>query len=163
MKINQGLAAKQMESALLGFSAMAIAALIVGLAITSPANAAAKTSSEERLYRLESLWNLRAGLNVAALSCRGEGRASVVDDYGRFLSRHRGVLAVSYQTGVKRYGRTGFDRRQTKLYNQFANQYATERFCRTAQSIASQAVAMDSAKLSATAPRLLTDLEDARG
>jgi len=159
MRINWGISTTQLGSAFLGFSGMAMAAAIIGTAVTSPANAAGTTSGAQDSARLESVWNLRAQLNVAALSCRGDGRVSVIDDYGRFLSRHRSVLAASYRNGVKRYGQTGFDRRQTKLYNRFANQYSTDRFCLTAQSIARRAAVMDSATLSATALRLLNDLE----
>jgi hypothetical protein len=105
----------------------------------------------------EAVWHLRAGLNVAALSCRGRGRAPVVGAYSRMLVRHRSLLAQSYAAELRHYG-AGLDRHQTQLYNRFANQRSPERFCRNASAIANQANAMDSRGLSANAARLLNGL-----
>ncbi len=105
----------------------------------------------------EAVWHLRAGLNVAALSCRGGGRTSVVGGYSRMLSRHRELLAQSYAVEQRRYG-AGFDRHQTQLYNRFSNQRSPERFCRNAAAVASQVNAMDSTGLSANASQMLSRL-----
>ncbi len=107
----------------------------------------------------EAVWHLRAGLNVAALSCRGPGREHVAGAYGRMLSRHRAVLASAYQGELRRYGVQGLDRHLTQLYNRFSNQRSPELFCRTASGVATRAVAMDSAALVPAAPRLLAELE----
>ena len=105
----------------------------------------------------EAVWHLRAGLNVAALSCRGRGRTSVVGAYSRMLDRHRILLAQSYAAEQRRHG-ASLDRHQTQLYNRFSNQRSPERFCRNAAAVASQVNAMDSSGLSASAPRLLNQL-----
>jgi hypothetical protein len=110
----------------------------------------------------EAVWHLRAGLNVAALSCRGRGRVAVAGDYRQLLSRHDRVLAASYQSEIRRYGQSGLDRHQTQIYNRFANQRSPERFCRTAQGVARQAVAMNAVQLQTGAGRMVSELERAR-
>ena len=44
----------------------------------------------------EAIWHLRAGLNVAALLCKGRGRVAVAPGYARLLDRHHGLLAAAY-------------------------------------------------------------------
>jgi hypothetical protein len=100
------------------------------------------------------VWHLRAGLNVAALSCRGRGRASVSGGYAKLLSRHRGLLASAYAGEQRRYGK-GLDRHLTQIYNRFAYQPEPGKFCAQAAAIAEEAVRMDSAALSGQARRLL--------
>lgn len=106
----------------------------------------------------EAVWHLRAGLNVAALTCRGKGRMNVAPTYARVLSRHKVLLAQAYAAEERRYG-SGFDRHQTRLYNQFSNQRSPEKFCRTAASVASRTAAMDSAALANNARALLAELD----
>lgn len=124
-----------------------------------PAAPAAPRAAPQAADAPEALWHLRAGLNVAALSCRGRGRTSVVGEYSRLLSRHRAVLDAAYRAEQRRYAGSGFDRHQTRLYNRFANQRSPQRFCQSAASIASRANGMDSARLGPAAPRLLGELE----
>jgi hypothetical protein len=102
----------------------------------------------------EAVWHLRAGLNVAALSCRGRGRASVAGGYSQLLSRHRGLLASAYAGEQRRYGK-GLDRHLTQIYNRFAYQPSPDRFCANAAAVAAEANRMDSATLSGQARRLL--------
>ena len=61
----------------------------------------------------ESLLRLRAGLNVAALSCRGRGMPAVIPAYGRILTRHRTLLASTYRTETQRLGVGWLDRQNT--------------------------------------------------
>lgn len=105
-----------------------------------------------------ALWELRAGLNVAALSCKGRGRASVAGPYARMLSRHKTLLAQAYSAEQRRHG-GGFDRQQTRLYNRFSNQRDPARFCAAAAGVASRAAAMDSPTLARTAPALLREID----
>lgn len=106
----------------------------------------------------EAVWHLRAGLNVAALTCRGRGRAPVAADYGRVLGRHRALLAAAYAAERQRYG-AGFDRHETRTYNRFSNQRSPERFCSHAASVANRAAGLGSPELSRQAGALLGDLE----
>ena len=106
----------------------------------------------------EAVWHLRAGLNVAALLCKGRSRVAVAPGYGRLLSRHRGLFAAAYSAEQRRQG-SGFDRHQTRIYNRFANQRDPARFCRSAAGVANRAVAMDSPALSRRASSLLSELD----
>jgi len=104
-----------------------------------------------------SVWHLRAGLNVAALTCRGRGRVPVKGAYGQVLVRHRALLEAAYSAEQHRQGGQ-FDRSETRLYNRFSNQPHPEQFCRTAASVARRAAAMDSPTLAANAGSLLGEL-----
>jgi hypothetical protein len=106
----------------------------------------------------EAVWHLRSGLNVAALSCRGRGRASVAGGYSQLLSRHRSLLASAYAGEQKRYGK-GLDRHLTQLYNRFAYQPDLGKFCSNAAAVAAEANRMNSATLSGQARRLLGRLD----
>ena len=102
----------------------------------------------------EAVWHLRAGLNVAALSCRGRGRTPVAAQYALVLTRHKGLLAEAYGAEQRRYGK-GLDRHQTQLYNRFSNQRNPEQFCSAAAMVAREANAMDSPGLARNARNLL--------
>jgi len=104
-----------------------------------------------------AVWHLRAGLNVAALTCKGRGRVPVQGIYGQLLVRHRALLAAAYSAEQHRQG-TQFDQAETRLYNRWSNQRHPEQFCRDAASVARRAVAMDSPTLAASAGNLLGDL-----
>jgi hypothetical protein len=136
----------------------ASAALVAGCANDRSAPPAAvpqhRASSQTVADPGEAVWHLRAGLNVAALSCRGRGRTGVAGAYSKMLSRHRSLLASAYSGEQRRYGK-GLDRHLTQLYNRFANQPSPARFCASAATIADEALRMDSAALSGQARRLL--------
>lgn len=104
-----------------------------------------------------AVWHLRAGLNVAALSCKGRGRVPVRGPYGQVLYRHRALLAAAYSAEQHRQG-GNFDRSETRLYNRFANQRNPEQFCRDAANVARRAAAMDSPSLALNAASLLGEL-----
>jgi hypothetical protein len=108
----------------------------------------------------EALWGLRAGLNVAALSCRGKGRQPVVSGYTQMLARHRALLAAAYRQEQGRQG-PAFDRQQTRIYNTFANQRSPKRFCSAASAAADRVNRLDSAALATAAPALLVELKAA--
>ena len=104
-----------------------------------------------------AVWNLRAGLNVAALSCKGRGRVPVRGPFGQVLSRQRALLAAAYSAEQHRQG-GNFDRFQTRLYNRFSNQRQPAQFCRDAASVTRRATAMDSPTLALNAGSLLREL-----
>lgn len=106
----------------------------------------------------EAVWHLRAGLNVAALICKGRGRTAVAPDYSRLLTRHRSLLAAAYAAEQKRHG-SGLDRHQTRLYNRFSNQRDPARFCRDAAGVAKRATVMDSPTLARNANGLVGELD----
>lgn len=106
----------------------------------------------------EQVWHLRAGLNVAALSCRGRGRERVAPAYSRLLARHRGLLASAYAAEQRQY-HAGYDRHATKLYNRFALQRSPQAFCARAAEVANAAVKMDSPTLARQAGTLLARID----
>lgn len=105
-----------------------------------------------------TLWHVRAGLNVAALSCHTT--AGIQRDYRGVLERHRTVLKSSYAE-AQRHSRGNFDREQTKLYNRFAQRFTNSRSCQAAAQVARESRAMDSAQFVAVAPSLLNRLNRA--
>jgi hypothetical protein len=150
------------------FAKLAIAATVLSSCATQHGGTIAQRAPDPALRQPlagstakapEALWHLRAGLNVAALSCRGRGRAAVAGAYGRLLSRHRAVLDAAYRAEQDRYGVAGLDHHQTRLYNRFANQRSPERFCAVAANVAARANAMASARLAPAAPQLLAELQ----
>ncbi len=106
----------------------------------------------------EAVWHVRAGLNVAAMLCKGGGRVPVTGHYGRVLARHKGLFAQAYAGEQRRYG-SGLDRHQTQLYNRFSNQRNPAKFCQTAASVAQRAAAMDSPALASKARNLLGEID----
>jgi hypothetical protein len=106
----------------------------------------------------ETVWHLRAGLNVAALSCRGKGRAPVAGHYSRFVGRHKALLAKAYAVEQRRHGK-GLDRHQTQLYNRFSNQRNPAKFCASSASVAKRAATMDSPALAANARTMLGEID----
>jgi len=105
----------------------------------------------------EAVWHLRAGLNVAALMCKGRGRTPLAGDYSRLLARHKSLFAAAFAAEQKRHG-GGLDRHQTSLYNRFSNQRDPEGFCRNASDVAKRAAAMDSPSLARSANGLVRNL-----
>jgi hypothetical protein len=123
-----------------------------------PSAQAAPQSRAASVEPGEAVWHLRAGLNVAALSCRGRERTPVAGQYARVLSRHKGLLAQAYAGEQRRYG-AGLDRHQTQLYNRFSNQRNPVNFCAAAANVAQRAAAMDSPALASSARNLLGEID----
>lgn len=140
-----------------------LALLLAGCASKAPApqplrSTAQPTRSAAPAGGSEAVWNLRAGLNVAALTCKGRGRTPVAGHYARVLSRHKGLLADAYAREQRRLGK-GFDRSQTRIYNRYSNQKDPAKFCARAAGVAKRAAAMDSPSLAVNARRLVADLD----
>ena len=88
-------------------------------------------------------WNLRAGLNVAALQCQFEPTLRTVQLYNEGIAHHSAELATVYTTlgdyfkrvHGPREGQRLFDDYNTKTYNGFSTLYAQLGFCQTGASI----------------------------
>jgi len=106
---------------------------------------------------LEAVWHVRSGLNVGALSCRGEYDA-LADAYNRLLEQHETLLAEAYRFEEGRLSQSELDRHLTQIYNHFANQRSAQLFCRTAQTVLNHALASDATVFSVSAPGWLADL-----
>ncbi len=77
-------------------------------------------------YRAHLLWNMRAGLNVAALQCQFSPYLRTVDNYNGILAHHAKELAAAY-TALGGYfkrtkgaaGQKAFDDYTTITYNPY--------------------------------------------
>ncbi len=115
----------------------------------------------------EALFHLRAGLNVAALACRGMAyEQALIDNYNALQIQHKAAIAqaeraatagIAKRTGIA--GNAGRDRMGTKLYNYFATPPVQKNFCPVAFRISGEVRTMNSAELTAKAPALLREIE----
>jgi hypothetical protein len=108
------------EMGLLGTSLLALAMLVMGLTMTSPAYAAGPTDGAEKLRRLDIM------LMVTGLRCRTTAD-NFTADYGRFTSSHlRDLNAASDELKAdlaRRYGAAGAARALDRLSTTMANAY----------------------------------------
>lgn len=88
------------------------------------------------------LWNMRAGLNVAALQCQFAPILQTVPNYNDLLSKNATELNGAYQLLSAYFKRTGgktwqkaFDQYTTRTYNGFSTMHAQLGFCETASAI----------------------------
>jgi hypothetical protein len=116
-------------------------------------------------YRAHLLWNLRSGLNVAALNCQFSPYLRTVDSYNAIISQHARELAAAY-TALEGYfrrvgGRAGprrFDDYSTQTYNNFSPQSAQFAFCQTAARIGREALAKPRGQLADLAAARMREL-----
>lgn len=117
-------------------------------------------------YRAHMLWNLRAGLNVAALQCQFSPFMRAVDNYNAILAHHAKELASAYTTmtgyfkrlrGPKE-GQKAFDDYTTSTYNNFSTLQAQYGFCQTATAIAKEALTRPKGELHLTAQQRMREL-----
>jgi len=98
-------------------------------------------------YRAHMIWNLRSGLNVAALQCQFSPYLRTVDNYNAFLAHHSRELAAAYRAIEGYFRRVGgaagprrFDDYSTQTYNNFSTLQAQFGFCQTASRIGKEAL-----------------------
>jgi hypothetical protein len=118
-------------------------------------------------YRSHLLWNMRAGLNVAALQCQFSPYLRTVDNYNGILAHHSKELADAYTTlnnyfkrvqGSAPKGQKAFDDYTTITYNNFSTLQAQYGFCQTAASIAKEALTRPKGDLHLTAQQRMREL-----
>lgn len=104
------------------------------------------TPEEERAALL---WNLRSGLNVAALQCQFEPTLLTLGNYNAILGNHRAELAASFETLSKYFKRTAktakegqklLDQYGTRTYQGFSAVGAQRTFCSMAGDIGQDAI-----------------------
>lgn len=118
-------------------------------------------------YRATLLWNLRAGLNVAALQCQFSPYLRAVPNYNGILAHHSVELAAAY-TVLGNYfkrvhgarGQKLFDDFSTATYNNFSTLQAQYGFCQTAAGISKEALATPKGELYPLAQRRLRELRN---
>jgi hypothetical protein len=118
-------------------------------------------------YRAHLLWNMRAGLNVAALQCQFSPYLRAVDNYNGILAHHNKELAEAYLAmnnyfarvqGSKAKGQKAFDDYTTITYNNFSTLQAQYGFCQTASAIAKEALTRPKGELYLTAQQRMREL-----
>ena len=115
-----------------------------------------------------AVWHLRAGLNVAALACRGPDDAALVARYNAVLARQRDVLrdaesavAAEYRAGGGTAWRASYDNAMTSLYNFFSQSFAREAFCATAARTLADSESVAPTAFAAFAAERLPQLDQA--
>jgi hypothetical protein len=92
----------------------------------------------------ESVWRLRAALNVAALQCQFDPSLRAVDNYNDFLKTHKKPLDEARRAMERRMGVNAFDRYNTRTYNSFTAINEQVAFCKTSSDVAGRANALTS-------------------
>ena len=115
---------------------------------------------------LETLWHVRAALNVAALSCTGPQYARLVDDYNAFIKDNSATLRRANNAIIAKYRReqgssykTAHDRHQTSLYNYWSFSPLRRPFCDQAVQVSQRAIVTKSADLKTFGAAVLPILE----
>jgi hypothetical protein len=107
----------------------------------------AGATPEER--RAGLVWTMRSALNVAALQCQFEPTLLTRDSYNAILLDHQAELKSAWDTLGKYFARTGKTKREglaaldqygTRTYSSFSAVASQYGFCRTAGSIARDAL-----------------------
>jgi hypothetical protein len=120
-------------------------------------------------HRANLLWNMRAGLNVAALQCQFSPYLRAVDNYNGILAHHSEELASAYTTlnayfkrvqGTPAKGQKAFDDYTTMTYNNFSTLQAQLGFCQTASNIAKEALTRPKGQFHATAQNRMRELRN---
>lgn len=120
-------------------------------------------------YRAHLLWNLRAGLNVAALQCQFSPYLRAVDNYNGLLAHHAEELAEAY-TAMNAYfkrvqgnpakGQKAFDDYTTITYNNWSTFQAQFGFCQTAANIIKEALTRPKGQLHVSAQNRMRELRN---
>ena len=115
---------------------------------------------------LETLWHVRAALNVAALSCTGPLYERLVGDYNAFITNNSASLRNANNAIIRKFQRdiganykVEHDRHQTQLYNYWSFSPLRRPFCDQAVQISQRAIVTTSADLDSFAERALPELE----
>lgn len=115
---------------------------------------------------LETLWHVRAALNVAALSCTGPLYERLVGDYNAFISNNSASLRNANNAIIRKFQRetgagykTEHDRHQTQLYNYWSFSPLRRPFCDQAVQISQRAIVTKSSDLDVFAAQALPELE----
>ncbi|HEX8191328.1 MAG TPA: hypothetical protein VF552_00365 [Allosphingosinicella sp.] len=119
-------------------------------------------------HRASLIWNLRSGLNVAALQCQFSAYLRAVPNYNAFLAHHSTELASAYTTLLGYFRRVHgpvqgprkFDDYSTQTYNNFSTLQAQLGFCQTATNITKEALAVRKGDLAQLATARMRELRN---
>ncbi len=114
-----------------------------------------------------AFWQLKIGLNVAAIGCRGAEEASLVSAYNNIIKNHGKTIRSTEKAVIKQLGEetdtngvAARDHLSTRLFNYFAQPPAQRQFCARANEIAQLVSTMPSEQLIEQAPAHLARLDE---
>jgi len=113
-----------------------------------------------------AVWHLRAGLNVAALSCPAQQGATITAAYNALLAGQKAELkdiearyAAEYRSAGGADWRERYDGAMTRLYNFFSQTPVRTSFCAAAERVVAQLAALPADGLPAFAEREVATLD----
>lgn len=112
-----------------------------------------------------TLWHLRAGLNVAALACRGPQEAVLVAGYNAWLKQRAAALKGAETTLSAEYRAAGgdwrdrYDDAMTRLYNYWSQTPARDGLCAESVAVLGEQPAVGADSLPSAAPGWLARLD----
>jgi hypothetical protein len=137
-----------------------------GMAIPARLADGSYPTPNRQLTAAGALWHLRAGLNVAALACRGADETMLVGRYNALLSAQKAALATAQKALEAEYRAAGakdwrdrYDDAMTRLYNFYSQTPARTRFCEAAGRVLADIQAMPAAEFATLAPARLGELD----
>lgn len=104
------------------------------------------TAVEQRAWMV---WNIRAGLNQAALQCQFDPTLLTLNQYNHMIDHHKKELGLAYTTignyfkrksKTAKLGTLAFDSWDGKTYSSFSTVFAQYTFCETASKIGAAAL-----------------------
>jgi hypothetical protein len=114
----------------------------------------------------QTVWNMRAALNVAALNCQSAEHAEILPAYSLLLERNKRTLARTnsaieseFRTRYGSIWRDSFDDYMTQVYNYYALPPTQGEFCDTALAISREYMLTDGNTLDAFALASLPRIE----
>lgn len=112
-------------------------------------------------------WQLKIGLNVAAIGCRGAEEPTLVAAYNDLIKNHAKTIRSTEKAVISQLGKeTGTngvaarDRMSTQLFNYFAQPPAQRAFCPRANEIAQLVSTTPQTEIVEQAPALLARLDE---
>ncbi|WP_157216240.1 hypothetical protein [Flavisphingomonas formosensis] len=113
------------------------------------------------------IWNMRAGLNVAALQCQFSPTLMTVSNYNTILKQHGKEFADAYAVMAGYFKRTAGkawqvaqDQYTTRTYQSFSTMHAQRGFCDTAGSIGREALGRPRGQLYVTAENRMREFRN---
>lgn len=113
-----------------------------------------------------AFWQLKIGLNVAAIGCRGLEEATLISAYNNIIKAHGKTIRDTEKSVIRDLGKetktngtAARDRLSTQLFNYFAQPPAQRAFCARANEIAQMVSTTPSAQLLEQAPAHLVQLD----
>ncbi|PZQ23127.1 MAG: hypothetical protein DI569_05765 [Sphingopyxis macrogoltabida] len=114
-----------------------------------------------------AFWQLKIGLNVAAIGCRGAEEATLISAYNNIIKTHGKPIRSTEKTVISTLGKetktngiSARDKLSVQLFNYFAQPPAQREFCPRANEIAQLVSSTPTAQVIEQAPAHLARLDE---